>query len=289
MFQATIEQQFEVRSVSGDEFCCLCPWHDDSEGKLYINSRTGLYICFGGSCGAKGKLDGCQPLPPEQRTQTLRAKLESVRAKADGPDVRIYPEEWLNQFVQHPYWTDVRRFSPQTISRFDLGYDPLSDRLTIPIRSAKGSVLGVVYRRLDNAKPKYLHPKGFQTGKHLFAAHLAGRHKKVAVVEGPLDAVACWDAGVPALATYGARLTDGQAKLLRWLGVQHVVVMTDNDAAGRAAAYSVKSGLKGVGVLVGEYEPHWSAKDPGDLSKVKRKQMYHTAVPFHVWKKHHPL
>jgi DNA primase len=279
-----IESRFDVHHMEGDEAVCRCPWHDD-EGRpnLYVNSVTGLYLCF--SCGAKGKVNAKQ-LPQEQRAASMRDRLKRMSARDERSDeIRTYPDEWLGQFLPHPYWTDVRGFSPATVARFDLGYDPQADKLTIPIRGATGSVLGVIYRRLDNEKPKYLHPKGFLTGQHLFGSHLIGKHKKVAIVEGPLDAIACWDAGIPALAAYGARLTDGQARLIRWLGIQQLVVMTDNDTAGRQAVYSVKAGAKGIGVLVGEYEPHWAAKDPGELSKVKRKQMYHSAVPFHVWRK----
>lgn len=282
--EASIASKFDVKSRSGVEFCCICPWHDDTVGKLYINSVTGLYICFHGACGAKGKL-GNESVPQADRCVALRDRLGAMKDKGAHQE-RRYSEAWLNQFIPHPYWSDVRGFSDRTIDQFRLGYDPIAGKLTIPIWSVNGgNVLGVIYRRMDDERPKYLHPKGFLTGKHLYGAHLTHRHKKVALVEGPLDAVACWDAGLPAVAAYGSRLTDGQAQLLRRLGITTLVVMTDNDQAGRDAVRSVKSVVRGVTVLVGEYEPHWSAKDPGELTKVKRKQMFHSAVPFHVWKK----
>ncbi len=276
MYAQAIEAQFDVHHWEGDEAVCKCPWHDDTgRPNLYVNASSGLYNCF--VCNAKGKLKS-NTVPADQRLGALRSKLHQQEAP-----VKTYPEEWLDQFVEHPYWHEVRKFSDSTIARFRLGYDAMAGKLTIPIHSASGTVLGVIYRRLDNAKPKYLHPHGFQTSRNLFGAHLLTKQRKVALVEGPLDAVACWDANIPALAAYGARLSAGQAQLLRRLGVQTVVVMTDNDTPGRMAVREVKRAVSGVSVLVGQYEPHWSAKDPGELSKVKRKQMYHSAVPFHVW------
>lgn len=279
-FTEAIEAKFDVHHTEGDEVVCRCPWHEDTgRPNLYVNSESGLYICF--ACGAKGKLDG-KDVAPDHRLHRLKQRL---RKREDEQVAKVYPEEWLNQFLPHDYWTDVRHFSQQTVDRFRLGYDPRTDRLTIPIRSANSQVLGVIYRRLDNVKPKYLHPTGFQTGRNLFGAHLLGNQRKVALVEGPLDAVACWDAGVPAVAAYGARLTDGQAALVRKLGITSLVVMTDKDIPGREAVTQVKGALKGVSVLVGEYEPHWAGKDPGELSRTQRKQMFHTATPYHVWKR----
>ena len=278
-----VEQQFDVVHYEGKEAVCRCPWHNDSgRPNLYVNTETGLYICF--SCGAKGKADLNKPVSTEDNLHRLRNRLKKLGDTDENP-VMLRSEDWLNQFDhEHPYWSG-RGFSERTIKSFGLGWSPITDTVTIPIRDSRGRLLGVIHRVLDGSKPKYLHPKGFQTGRNLFGSWLIGGHKKVAIVEGPLDAIACWDAGVPAVAAYGSRLTTGQAELVKKLGVTTLVVMTDNDLPGREAVLSIKKGLTGVGVYVGVYEPHWSAKDPGELSKVKRKQMYYTAVPFHTWKK----
>lgn len=48
---------FDVRSGhNGNEFACICPWHNGGSPNLYINVNSGMYICF--SCGIKGNRKG---------------------------------------------------------------------------------------------------------------------------------------------------------------------------------------------------------------------------------------
>ena len=265
----------ECLGDNGIEARFRCPYHEDTVGKLYVNLETGLYLCFGGSCGAKGKIDHANV---DDEIGALRARLKRFENNDAAEPVQTYDESWLRQFTNgHPYWTTVRRFTPKTVKRFNLGFDPQTNRLTIPIRDSRGLLLGAIYRSLGNEKPKYLHPRGFRTGRHLFGAHLVGGRTKVALVEGPLDAVACWDARVPALAIHGSRLTDHQAHLLRWLGVDTVVPFFDRDAAGRRAAERVAEVLDDMIVYHGTYRPTWSGKDPGELGPDQRRIFYNTA------------
>jgi DNA primase len=271
VYAPVIERRFEVHHWEGPEALCRCEWHDDQgRPNLSVNGRTGLYRCF--VCGARGKIGG---LTEDEEMAALRSKLKAM----DEPDVeetQEKPESWLKQFGGHSYWKTGRGFSRRTIERFNLGYDPHTNRLTIPIRSIEGNLLGAIYRALDDSKPKYLHPKGFRTGHHLFAAHLLANRTKVALVEGPLDAVACWDARVPAVAVYGARLTEGQAHLLRLLGVDTVVPMFDNDPAGRAAADGIREYIPDLIIHKGLWR--WDyAKDPGELRPEHRRMFWRSA------------
>lgn len=286
-YEPLIRRTFRVHSTSGDEFRCWCPFHDDTgHPNLYANGVKGFYFCH--SCGARGHV---QPRNSDQRclvltdTQYLRARIEHMKSAPPSP-LQPRSDGWLRQFTMHDYWTDERGFSERIVKMFDLGYDPMAGMLTIPIRTSRGKVLGVIYRRLDGQKPKYLHPKGFKKGQDLFASWLVRKsgHQRVAVVEGPLDAVACWDAHIPAVAMHGARLSPDQAHIIRSLGVTSVVVMTDNDPAGDEAAHSVKEALRGVQVLVGQYRTTWDVKDVAELSTSQRRRMWLSARPYHrVW------
>jgi DNA primase len=53
------------------------------------------------------------------------------------------------------------------VKQFRLGYDPFSNRMTLPVRDHRGRILGVSYRRLDDQRPKYLDPKGYPKGRYL--------------------------------------------------------------------------------------------------------------------------
>jgi 5S rRNA maturation endonuclease (ribonuclease M5) len=274
-WDAIIERTFEVTGKSGDEFVCKCPWHDD-QGKpnLYINGYKGVFLCH--ACGAKGHLRSLGETPLVE-VSTLREKLH--RLQTPPLKIKYYSEAWLAQFAfDHPYWS-TRGLSPEIVKQFGLGFDPVDNVLTIPLKDDKGRVRGVIKRRLDNEKPKYLYPSGVKIGQILFGADLVRKSKfrKVALVEGSLDAIACWDSRIPALGLLGARITHDQRLLLQSLNIHTVVTMTDNDNAGREAAAQIKESLRGIHVLEGVYRPYWTAKDPADLKPQQRRKLYHSA------------
>lgn len=283
-YEALIRKTFEVVGTSGDEFVCRCLWHDDhGKPNLYVNAKRGVYLCH--ACGAKGHLAKMGRIPPPT-SGDLNDRLKSLRGKNDTGG-RVYSEEWLTRFAfPHDGW-ERRHLSPETIDLFDLGYDPMKDVLTIPVRSENGDILGVITRRLDDLKPKYLYPKGFPIGHHLFGSWLLKRDQRrvVALVEGSLDAIACWDARVPALGMLGARLTKDQRTLLQRLGVKTAVIFTDRDHAGRAAIPQVHEALEGSGIMtkVAIYRSYWTGKDPDELRPDQRRKAFHSAVPWHRW------
>lgn len=279
-------------STSGDEMICRCPWHDD-KGKpnLYVNAQKGLFLCM--SCGAKGRLgnDGvqvngrCIVIPP-LATADVRDRLRAITAKPEP--LKVYSEAWLRQFdVPTDYWTD-RGLSQQSIDRFQLGFDPFGDRVTIPLRDERGRLLGVSKRTvIPDVKPKYLDPPRYPKGRYLFGAWLIEDQTKVALVEGLVDTVSNWESRIPTLGLMGSRLTRDQRKVLVRLGIQKVVTMTDNDKAGQDAIWQINEMLRGSGIqhFVGWYRPYWlNAHDPDGLTDQRRRKMYHSAVPFRAWK-----
>ena len=283
-----IRGQFRVVQTAGAEFQAICPWHTDRSGHLYVNGVSGLFLCM--VCGKKGSLEHIAVRPTVLGSDDVREKLARIAAK--DSTVTYYPEAWLNKFdAPHSYWSAERKLPLDVIERFRLGYDPFSNRMTIPLRDTDGRVLGVTYRRLDDRKPKYLHPKGFPTGKFLYGAWLLKDERRVALVEGQVDAIRCWSERVPALGLMGARLTEDQKKVLQRLNIKTVVLMLDNDAAGRRGTIGVYEALEGSGiqVVVGQYRDYWydgkgePVKDPDGLNGPRLRKMVHSAVPIREW------
>jgi hypothetical protein len=285
-YESLTRATFKVTGITGQEALCVCPWHDDrSPGHLYVNVVGGMYICF--SCGAKGHLDRLSGNLPSQTSDGIRDRLKNLRQP--HKPVKTYPEGWLKQFdVPHPYWTVDRGLPDATVQQFGLGFDPFTNRLTLPLRDLHGRVLGVTYRRLDDGKPKYLHPKGFPIGRHLYGAWLLEEQRRVAIVEGQVDAIRCWAARVPALGLMGARITPDQIKVLKHLGIQKVALMLDNDLAGIKGTVAVSESLAGTGIQVvaGWYRDYWRVKDPDGLKEDRLRKMYHSAVPMTEWAGH---
>ena len=282
-FEPFVAKHFQVASINGDEMTVRCPFHSpDTHPSMSINTVKGVYVCR--ACGESGTMArlaeaiGSGLIDLGVSTDQIRSRLVRNRPSRS---VRYLPESALEKYdLAHPFWSEERGFSESVISGFGLGYDLETNRVTIPLRDEQGRLLGVTFRSLDDSRPKYQDPLNFRKGKGFFGAwKLRYGQRKVALVEGPLDCVALWDARIPSLAMMGSRLTRDQVRVLRTLGVTCVVAMCDNDAAGLKANRLIASMLSGQGIrlLVGTYRPYWRAKDPGELSVDRRRKMYHSA------------
>lgn len=122
-------------------------------------------------------------------------------------------------------------------------YDYFRDRVTFPIRDARGRVIAFGARTMGDAEPKYLNSPEtplFHKGDTLFnlnlareAAHKAGR---VMVCEGYMDVIALDQAGIAeAVAPLGTALTEGQLEAL-WRLAPEPILCFDGDKAGQRAA-----------------------------------------------------
>lgn len=122
-------------------------------------------------------------------------------------------------------------------------YDRFRGRLMIPIRDARGRVIGFGGRILGSGEPKYLNSPDtplFDKGRTLYnldkalpAARQAGR---VIVVEGYMDVIALAQAGIhECVAPLGTALTEHQIERL-WKMVEVPILCFDGDAAGQKAA-----------------------------------------------------
>lgn len=123
-------------------------------------------------------------------------------------------------------------------------YDTFRGRLMFPICNEAGKVIAFGGRAMfDGDEPKYLNSAGsaiYQKSSVLYSLHRArdGARKtsRVVLVEGYMDVIGAWAAGVPeAVAPCGTALTSQQVRLLR----RHAplaVVNFDPDAAGAAAS-----------------------------------------------------
>lgn len=265
------EKYMTITVSTGEELMVRCLFHDESNGSMQFNVDKGLYVCF--SCGAKGNIVSLQKhlglrsiMETEVEVADILAKLDSLNDQAGKPKIDKLPvldESYLDRWrFPTDYWglcpdEDLpdgcigmtgcklhRGFTPRTIDAFDLGYDPMLNYATIPIRNVNGELLGVVKRYLDpDVEQRYRYPKGYKRSLHMFGSWLvehAADVTEVTITEGSLDAAKLWQAGVPAVAQYGSSITRPQIRLLMRLGIQTVNLFYDNDkAGGRATEYAL--------------------------------------------------
>ncbi len=171
----------------------------------------------------------------------------------------------------------------QTYARF-------IERITFPIHSANGSMVGFGGRTITGHQAKYVNSpetKFFNKSRLLYAYHHAKqsiyKRSEIIITEGYLDVIMLHQAGFEhAVATLGTALTQEHLPLLR-KGSPRVVMAYDGDKAGRAAALKASkllsaSGFNG-GVVVFE-----GGLDPADMVKEGRiaelSDIFHTPKPF---------
>lgn len=214
----------------------LCPVHGDSRPSASVNVVKGWWYCY--TCGAKGTLTGEDALvEPDYAVlqQWFDQKIE---------ESRVYPESWLSRWDAgpvHPYW--LERVGEQAARHFRLGSDADTESVTYPLRDSAGAVLGVVRRNLGEGGPKYLYPRGADVG-HLLFGYTPEARRTVFLVEGAIDAMALWRAGVDAFAIYGSRLSQYQINLIDRIDPEFVVSAYDNDTAGWHAHYDTERAFK---------------------------------------------
>ncbi|PWR20032.1 DNA primase [Zavarzinia compransoris] len=122
-------------------------------------------------------------------------------------------------------------------------YDYFRDRVTFPIRDARGRVIAFGARTMGDAEPKYLNSPEtplFHKGDTLFNLNLAReaahRQGRAVVCEGYMDVIALDQAGIAeAVAPLGTALTEGQLEAL-WRLAPEPILCFDGDKAGQRAA-----------------------------------------------------
>lgn len=178
---------------------------------------------------------------------------------ADESSSRPNPplEVMLELQPDHPYLTDTRGLTPETIAHFGLGYcgkGVLRGCVAIPIHDVNGRLVAYAGRRVKEAtaqkRGKYVFPKGFHKESELFNYHRAmATGEPLIVVEGFFGALALCQAGFPsAVATMGSTVSGHQAELLSV--VPELIILFDGDEAGQAGTEQLQRLLRTAGTIV---------------------------------------
>ncbi len=147
------------------------------------------------------------------------------------------------------------------------------ERITFPIHSTNGSLVGFGGRTITGHQAKYVNSPEtpfFNKSRLLYAYHHARqdihKQKQIIITEGYLDVIMLHQAGFTnAVATLGTALTQEHLPLLR-KGEPSVIMAYDGDKPGRAAALKAArllsaSGFNGGVVIFG------GGLDPADMVK----------------------
>ena len=133
-------------------------------------------------------------------------------------------------------------------------YDMFRARLMFPIFDLSGRVVAFAGRVLDDSKPKYINSTEspvYHKGEVLFGLYQARQAIRVSgdvlIVEGYFDQMALSRAGfAQTVATCGTALTPDHVRQLKRYA-QRVVLMFDQDSAGKQATFKAMSTLHQAG------------------------------------------
>jgi DNA primase len=245
-----------------------CPVHRDEHPSASVNVAKGVWYCY--RCHAHGTVDGAIYDDVDLDPFAL------VKDLAESDYEEFFPESWLDTFdAAGPgsYW--LSRFEPETAAHFRLGYDAVADAATYPLRHPSNKLLGVVRRPLADPKTRYRYPARAKTTRLLFNYDPCVS-SRVVLTEGATDAMAAWEVGHIAFATFSNRLSAEQARLLARVEPDEVVIAFDDDVAGDAGTVQV------AGMLSHRYRllrAHFDgAKDLAELALDDRKISLEQAV-----------
>ena len=279
-------------SESSGEISFSCPsadhYHGDTSPSARMNSRTTAFLCH--SCGAKGNaitfLAWHKSIPETVARRLLEERygggvisagvgdLENMVRNIMNPEIveeeeRTPPSEsWLDAFkvdwfadprgnVACEYMMYKRGFDDQVLKRWDIGYDQISDRITIPIRDHGGGLVGFKGRAWrENTIPKYMILgdnrnqtrygfQPYQKSHYVFGldrivkaiddrkARLhTPKYKNFIIVEGELNVIAMDQHGFSAaIGIAGKEISQTQCNLIKSVA-NEAILFLDNDKAG---------------------------------------------------------
>jgi len=296
----------KIESETGQHFLCLCPFHANRNSPSFeVDYNKGLYFCFNPSCDARGTLnDLVKETTHRNDFEAIRFILANKQSSSDVSDelsdlleqkpdfvefstetaTRLHNELLNNETALSYFYS--RGISIESIKDFSLGYSAVHDMVTVPLRSPDGMLVGIIGRSVEGKAFK--NSQNLPRNKTLFNLSSAKKHGgKIIVCESSFDAILIAQAGFPnVVATLGAHLSKEQIQLLNRYA-STIIIMTDNDEAGRKLGTNIANRLNNKNILWSSYSydmiyPH-EAKDAGELTPEEIRTCIINAVPHYEY------
>lgn len=261
-----------------------CPIHSNGHEKhpsCYLNTTNEdieplTYHCF--TCQKSGPfydfVSNCMDVSLEEAKNWLvdnfgntildySIKLDDISLNSSIKASQYLDESILGKFESyHPYMTE-RKISDIIIDAFDIKYDKETQCLVFPVRDKYGRLIALTRRSIKNKS--FIIDKDFNKCVYLLYNILENDIKEVVITESQINCLVASSYGKPAVALFGASVTDNQIKELNNTGVTHYILALDPDKAGlkgtlRLCKYLSKNKFVSVMILPRE-------KDIGDLTQ----------------------
>lgn len=279
------EEGIQVK-IANDEVRCCCPFHKEDNPSFSINLDTGKYICFSGSCNAKGDIYSFVSKLTHQDYDKVKKdfqiNLENlkyyniVNNVLNSFEVGEHKKQNIikynnHQFIELKDLQDENKILKLINIQKDISdkvglkiclSNPYYRRLVVPIDKN-------IYEFRDLTKKsdrKCLYESGIRMSDYLFSIIINKEDDSIFINEGTKDSMSVAGFGFNACCTFGVNISDQQiAKILK-LGINKVYILRDNDDAGYKSAYSTYKKLKNfIDCKIIKYPKDFKYKDPNEI------------------------
>lgn len=286
----------------GDSIFMCCPIHSGSDNPngCSISHRFKMWKCwthechdhygcdifgfikgildtkdFGTVLGHLNKLYNFNDARGRTQSVVVHDELSCINKIFKRKEERLIPIKEFNRVPtcgNSPYF-ESRGFSSETLKLFGVedceeNGSPMKFRAIIPIHF-NGKQIGYIARATKPwLQPKYLFSNGLQKTDFFYnwdrAIEHAAKTNTLFIVEGQGDVWRMFEAGVAnCVGLFGKTISNQQKRLLLKSGITNLVVLTDNDSAGREAKIEIKREFNRLFRLI--FPPMYS-KDLGNLT-----------------------
>jgi DNA primase len=289
--------ELPLHAQRGSEVNGLCPMHKQRTGKedrrpsWWINTETGAHICF--SCGYKGNIytliadvkgidyhdardyiDDTAEKPIDSLMKRIKELPQYVQAE---PEQIPMSEARLAVYTDAPDIELKKRFLKRdAVNAHGVRWDIKNEAWILPIRDPNdGSLWGWQEK---GARGRFFknQPAGVKKSKTVFGVEILTSTHDLIVVESPLDAVRLTGLGHTAISTFGALISEDQAKIMRQSS--KIIAAFDNDKAGQTANEQIRSLARKYGIELSYFNyTGIDVKDVGDMTEEEIERGIKTA------------
>jgi len=255
-------------------------------------------MCFAPHCGAKGNL--LQLVERVGSLNTFQAR-RLIEKHSRVIDLSAIVEKNLEKEPQYPdfsqevldrlkvnFWGSEghkymkgRGFTDESLDYFDIGYSVRKSMVVVPMHDPDGNPVGLIGRSISGKafKNSYLLPKG----KTTWNFHRAKFEGDTAILcESSFDAIRIHQSGfknvVAVLGGYASKYHVRQLSR----SFSKILIMTDNDEAGRTLANSIEDKMVGKKILYAAYSKEElyprGVKDASDMTDEEIRHVVRNAI-----------
>ena len=252
------------------EYCPICHGHDHDKETFAIGLSNGLWQCLRGSCGQKGNFNQLCSLFGEENTvgynlPRVTAQKKKSYTKPDPEKILPITDEIITYFAK-------RKISEQTLKDWKIGSND------------KGNIVFPFYRDNELVYVKYRKPKRLSkedgpkewTDNNLepilYGMDMTTFNKPLVIVEGQIDALSVYEAGVPNVVSVPAGCNNLEWINLCWEWLDkfnQFILLGDNDEPGMEMVSVISKRLGEDKCMIPKEYPEciWNGKDQNRLCK----------------------